>query len=237
MEDRILLFFFRLYILNCPPMTLKPYALHRTQQLTNIQALQHSLSIHSDSLDCQSSNLLTYCHPANSKTISKCTYLTCKYLPVKRFTISEGVLGGADTGAGLSCVKVTGVFLRVWHLFSLWLMVWCWYLCRGGMTDHDVIIGINGQPVHTTQEVSDAVRHSTSLFVLVRRKDGDVTLMIIPEETDWYHCLSASSWVSIQLYCAFPKSRSIRISSAKMPQHAITLVLWFPFRRVTVSSS
>ncbi|XP_063346411.1 serine protease HTRA1 [Pelmatolapia mariae] len=55
---------------------------------------------------------------------------------------------------------------------------------RGGMTDHDVIIGINGQPVHTTQEVSDAVRHSTSLFVLVRRKDGDVTLMIIPEETD-----------------------------------------------------
>ncbi|KAL3976325.1 hypothetical protein ACER0C_022211 [Sarotherodon galilaeus] len=55
---------------------------------------------------------------------------------------------------------------------------------RGGMSDHDVIIGINGQPVHTTQEVSDAIRHSTSLFVLVRRKDGDVTLMIIPEETD-----------------------------------------------------
>uniref|UniRef100_A0AAX7T2M3 HtrA serine peptidase 4 n=1 Tax=Astatotilapia calliptera TaxID=8154 RepID=A0AAX7T2M3_ASTCA len=55
---------------------------------------------------------------------------------------------------------------------------------RGGMTDHDVIIGINGHPVHTTQEVSDAVKHSTSVFVLVRRKDGDVTLMIIPEETD-----------------------------------------------------
>uniref|UniRef100_A0A3B4GTZ1 Serine protease HTRA1-like n=1 Tax=Pundamilia nyererei TaxID=303518 RepID=A0A3B4GTZ1_9CICH len=54
----------------------------------------------------------------------------------------------------------------------------------GGMTDHDVIIGINGHPVHTTQEVSDAVKHSTSVFVLVRRKDGDVTLMIIPEETD-----------------------------------------------------
>lgn len=52
------------------------------------------------------------------------------------------------------------------------------------MTDHDVIIGINGHPVHTTQEVSDAVKHSASVFVLVRRKDGDVTLMIIPEETD-----------------------------------------------------
>uniref|UniRef100_A0A668TM68 PDZ domain-containing protein n=1 Tax=Oreochromis aureus TaxID=47969 RepID=A0A668TM68_OREAU len=38
---------------------------------------------------------------------------------------------------------------------------------RGGMSDHDVIIGINGQPLHTTQEVSDAIRHSTSLFVLL----------------------------------------------------------------------
>lgn len=61
MGDRILLSFFRLYILNSPPMTLKPYALHRTQQLTNIQALQHSLLIHSNNLDCQSSNLLSSC--------------------------------------------------------------------------------------------------------------------------------------------------------------------------------
>lgn len=52
------------------------------------------------------------------------------------------------------------------------------------MTDHDVIIGINGRPVRTTQEVSDAVRHSTTLSVVVRRKDEDVTLTIIPEETD-----------------------------------------------------
>uniref|UniRef100_A0A3Q0RL24 HtrA serine peptidase 4 n=1 Tax=Amphilophus citrinellus TaxID=61819 RepID=A0A3Q0RL24_AMPCI len=53
-----------------------------------------------------------------------------------------------------------------------------------GMTDHDVIIGINGRPVRTTREVSDAVRHSTTLSVVVRRKDEDVTLTIIPEETD-----------------------------------------------------
>uniref|UniRef100_A0A3Q0RXV7 HtrA serine peptidase 4 n=1 Tax=Amphilophus citrinellus TaxID=61819 RepID=A0A3Q0RXV7_AMPCI len=43
-----------------------------------------------------------------------------------------------------------------------------------GMTDHDVIIGINGRPVRTTREVSDAVRHSTTLSVVVRRKDEDV---------------------------------------------------------------
>ncbi|KAM7416899.1 hypothetical protein PAMA_018805 [Pampus argenteus] len=54
----------------------------------------------------------------------------------------------------------------------------------GGMIDHDVIIGINGRPIHTTQEVSEAVRSGTSLSVLVRRKDQDVTLTIIPEEVD-----------------------------------------------------
>uniref|UniRef100_A0A3Q1GB57 HtrA serine peptidase 4 n=1 Tax=Acanthochromis polyacanthus TaxID=80966 RepID=A0A3Q1GB57_9TELE len=53
-----------------------------------------------------------------------------------------------------------------------------------GMTDHDVIISINGQPVHSTQEVSEAVRSGATLSVVVRRKDGDVTLIISPEETD-----------------------------------------------------
>ncbi|XP_040898817.1 serine protease HTRA1 [Toxotes jaculatrix] len=53
-----------------------------------------------------------------------------------------------------------------------------------GLIDHDVIIGINGQPVHTTQELNKAVQSSTFLSVLVRRKDRDVTLTIIPEETD-----------------------------------------------------
>ncbi|XP_070760041.1 serine protease HTRA1 [Enoplosus armatus] len=53
-----------------------------------------------------------------------------------------------------------------------------------GMLYHDVIIGINGWPVHTLQEVSEAVQSGTALSVLVRRKDKDVTLTIIPEETD-----------------------------------------------------
>ncbi|XP_071338031.1 serine protease HTRA1B isoform X2 [Trachinotus anak] len=53
-----------------------------------------------------------------------------------------------------------------------------------GMINHDVIIGINRQPVHTIQEVSKAVQSSTVLSVVVRRKDRDVTLAIAPEEMD-----------------------------------------------------
>lgn len=53
-----------------------------------------------------------------------------------------------------------------------------------GMINHDVIIGINGQPIHTTQEVSEAVQSGTALSVVVRRKDKDVSLTIVPEETD-----------------------------------------------------
>ncbi|XP_074525889.1 serine protease HTRA1A [Halichoeres trimaculatus] len=50
-----------------------------------------------------------------------------------------------------------------------------------GMLDHDVIIGINGQIIHTTQEVSDAIHSSNTLSVLVRRKDSDVMLTVFPE--------------------------------------------------------
>ncbi|XP_008303154.1 serine protease HTRA1 [Stegastes partitus] len=53
-----------------------------------------------------------------------------------------------------------------------------------GMISHDVIVSVNGQPVHSTQEVSDAVRSGITLSVVVRRKDGDVTLTIFPEETN-----------------------------------------------------
>ncbi|XP_056131149.1 serine protease HTRA1B [Lampris incognitus] len=54
----------------------------------------------------------------------------------------------------------------------------------GGMVDHDVIIDINGQPVHTLQDVSEAVQTGAALTVAVRRKDGDVILTITPEEID-----------------------------------------------------
>nr|XP_046242126.1 serine protease HTRA1-like [Scatophagus argus] len=53
-----------------------------------------------------------------------------------------------------------------------------------GMINHDVIISINGQAIHTTDEVSEAVQSSTALSVVVRRKDQDVWLTIIPEATD-----------------------------------------------------
>ncbi|XP_070689811.1 serine protease HTRA1 [Pempheris klunzingeri] len=53
-----------------------------------------------------------------------------------------------------------------------------------GMIDHDVIVGINGRPVHTMQEVSEAVQSGAALSLLVRRKDKDITLTIIPEEMD-----------------------------------------------------
>ncbi|XP_035496256.2 serine protease HTRA1 [Scophthalmus maximus] len=53
-----------------------------------------------------------------------------------------------------------------------------------GMISHDVITGIDGRPVRTVDEVSDAVRTGAALSVVVRRKDGDVTLRVTPEETD-----------------------------------------------------
>ncbi|CAB1457384.1 unnamed protein product [Pleuronectes platessa] len=55
-----------------------------------------------------------------------------------------------------------------------------------GMIDHDVIIGINGQPVRAMEEVSEAVQSSGVLSVVVRRKDGDVTLTVVPGEADWF---------------------------------------------------
>nr|XP_020454944.1 serine protease HTRA1-like isoform X1 [Monopterus albus] len=55
---------------------------------------------------------------------------------------------------------------------------------RAGMIGHDVIIDINGQSIHTTHEVSKVVQSGTVLSVVVRRKDRDVMLTIIPEEMD-----------------------------------------------------
>ncbi|CAK6959620.1 LOW QUALITY PROTEIN: serine protease HTRA1 [Scomber scombrus] len=53
-----------------------------------------------------------------------------------------------------------------------------------GMIDHDVIIGVNGQPIQTMKEVSEAVHTGAVLSVVVRRKDRDVMLTIIPEAMD-----------------------------------------------------
>lgn len=103
-------------------------------------------------------------------------------------------LEGEGTTQEQTCLKVDDVSLRVcdlpgWvgNVFSTALCerdVWLCFLCSAGMIEHDVIIGINGRPVHTMQDVSEAVQSGTAFSVVVRRKDGDVTLTIIPEETD-----------------------------------------------------
>jgi HtrA serine peptidase 1 len=52
------------------------------------------------------------------------------------------------------------------------------------MINHDVIISINGQPIQTTDEVSDAVQSGSPLSVVVRRANEDVMINVVPEEID-----------------------------------------------------
>ncbi|MEE6479250.1 hypothetical protein FKM82_012189 [Ascaphus truei] len=51
-----------------------------------------------------------------------------------------------------------------------------------GMKDHDVIISINGKMVSSTEEVSEAVRTSETLSIVVRRGNEDMILNVVPEE-------------------------------------------------------
>ncbi|KAJ1090338.1 hypothetical protein NDU88_003471 [Pleurodeles waltl] len=51
-----------------------------------------------------------------------------------------------------------------------------------GMRDHDVIISINGKTVITTEEVSEAVKRSDTLSIVVRRGNEDVILNVTPDE-------------------------------------------------------
>ncbi|MBN3316468.1 HTRA1 protease, partial [Atractosteus spatula] len=53
-----------------------------------------------------------------------------------------------------------------------------------GMKDHDVIISINNQSVKTTEDVSEAVKSSSTLSVVVRRGNEDIMLTVVPEEID-----------------------------------------------------
>ncbi|XP_037338669.2 serine protease HTRA1 [Pungitius pungitius] len=53
-----------------------------------------------------------------------------------------------------------------------------------GFIDHDVIVRINGRPVHTTQEVREAVRSGGALSVTVRRRREEVTLTVTPEDVE-----------------------------------------------------
>ncbi|XP_037387285.1 serine protease HTRA1 isoform X2 [Pygocentrus nattereri] len=53
-----------------------------------------------------------------------------------------------------------------------------------GLMNHDVIVSINGQLVHTTGDVSNAVKSGEPLSMTVRRANEDVTLTIIPGELE-----------------------------------------------------
>uniref|UniRef100_A0A667XYE8 HtrA serine peptidase 4 n=1 Tax=Myripristis murdjan TaxID=586833 RepID=A0A667XYE8_9TELE len=47
-----------------------------------------------------------------------------------------------------------------------------------GMINHDVIISINGQPIRTTRDVSEAIQTGSTFSVVVRRNDREVTLTL-----------------------------------------------------------
>nr|XP_033804731.1 serine protease HTRA4 isoform X1 [Geotrypetes seraphini] len=53
-----------------------------------------------------------------------------------------------------------------------------------GMKDHDVIISINGKRVTSTEDVSEAVKNSETLSIVVRRGNEDVILTVVPEEVE-----------------------------------------------------
>ncbi|XP_030647322.1 serine protease HTRA1 [Chanos chanos] len=53
-----------------------------------------------------------------------------------------------------------------------------------GISNHDVILSINGQQVHSTEDVSNAVQSGEVLSVVVRRANRDIILTVIPEEMD-----------------------------------------------------
>ncbi|XP_015685445.1 serine protease HTRA4, partial [Protobothrops mucrosquamatus] len=53
-----------------------------------------------------------------------------------------------------------------------------------GLEDGDVIIAINGKPVTSTHDVTEAVRNNRTLAVVVRRGNEDVILTVAPDEID-----------------------------------------------------
>ncbi|XP_062400023.1 serine protease HTRA1 isoform X2 [Sardina pilchardus] len=53
-----------------------------------------------------------------------------------------------------------------------------------GLQTHDVITTINDQPVHSTDDVSDAVQSGQPLSMVVRRENRDVVLTVVPEEVE-----------------------------------------------------
>uniref|UniRef100_A0A3B4BER4 PDZ domain-containing protein n=1 Tax=Periophthalmus magnuspinnatus TaxID=409849 RepID=A0A3B4BER4_9GOBI len=55
---------------------------------------------------------------------------------------------------------------------------------RAGIQNQDVIVSINGQDVHRTQDMTDKVQNAAALSLTIRRKEEEITLSIVPEQTD-----------------------------------------------------
>uniref|UniRef100_A0A8C1L0W3 HtrA serine peptidase 4 n=1 Tax=Cyprinus carpio TaxID=7962 RepID=A0A8C1L0W3_CYPCA len=53
-----------------------------------------------------------------------------------------------------------------------------------GLVNQDVIISINGHPVHSTEDMSQAVQSNKVLSLVVRRANEKITLIMIPDEVD-----------------------------------------------------
>uniref|UniRef100_A0A9J8AF15 HtrA serine peptidase 4 n=1 Tax=Cyprinus carpio carpio TaxID=630221 RepID=A0A9J8AF15_CYPCA len=53
-----------------------------------------------------------------------------------------------------------------------------------GLLNQDVIISINGQSVHSTEDVSQAVQSDKVLSLVVRRANEEITLTVVPYEVD-----------------------------------------------------
>ncbi|XDV20943.1 hypothetical protein PO909_026147 [Leuciscus waleckii] len=53
-----------------------------------------------------------------------------------------------------------------------------------GLVNQDVIISINGHPMRSTEDVSQAVQSDEILSLVVRRANEEITLTVVPDEVD-----------------------------------------------------
>ena len=60
----------------------------------------------------------------------------------------------------------------------------CVVVSSAGVLNHDIILRINGRAVETTKDVSEAVANDDTLSVVLRRGGRDVTVTILPAQTD-----------------------------------------------------
>ncbi|KAK7933224.1 hypothetical protein WMY93_004120 [Mugilogobius chulae] len=55
---------------------------------------------------------------------------------------------------------------------------------RAGILNQDVIVSVNGLEVHHTNDLTETVQNSAALSLTIRRQDQEISLTIVPEQTD-----------------------------------------------------